>query len=279
MREGYSVVLGERMDKPPTPDRLISLRVDAALTRLGEQGWFITRFFWEAIRPPYHLNEVIRLCFELGVKTLPLITLTGAITGLVFTQQSRPSLAVFGAESWLPSLVTTSLIRALAPLITALLCAGKIGSGIGAELSSMKVTEQIDALEVSAVDPYNFLVVTRTLATTIIIPLLTAYFALIGYMGSWINIRVADGLSFTAFNESAFSVMDVVDVGGSLLRAVTFGFTIGIVASMAGFRSSQGPRGVGRAANTAVVQAMGAILIEAMIIVQVLSLLRGGAGV
>lgn len=260
----------------PASDRLISPRIDAALGRLGETGAFIGRFFWEMLRPPFHISEVIRLSYELGVKTLPLVTMTGAITGLVFTQQSRPSLATFGAESWLPSLVTTSLVRSLAPLITSLLCAGKIGSNIGAELSSMKVTEQIEAIEVSAVDPYKYLVVTRTLATTLIMPILTAYFAVVGYLGAYANVGVSDGMSFVAFNQSAFSVLDTVDVAGALLRAVSFGFTIGIVASMAGFYAGQGTRGVGRAANTAVVQSMFAIFIEEVFIVQLLNLIRGG---
>ncbi|MEL6342761.1 MAG: ABC transporter permease [Myxococcota bacterium] len=267
------------MEENSPPDRLISPRIDAPLARLGETGKFVGRFFLEVVRPPYHISEVIRLCVELGVKTLPLVTLTGAITGLVFTQQSRPSLATFGAESWLPSLVTTSLVRSLAPLITALLCAGKVGSSIGAELSSMKVTEQIEALEVSAVDPYNYLVVPRTLATTLMIPVLTAYFAIVGYLGSWVNVRVVDGMSLIAFNQAAFSVTDMVDVGGALFRALTYGFTIGIIASMAGFYAGQGTRGVGRAANAAVVQAMVTIFIEEMMIVQLLNAIRGDAGV
>ena len=265
-------------EKPPASraDTLIAPGIDAVLARVGDTSTFVLRFFWEVLRPPYLANEIIRLCYELGVKTLPLVTLTGGITGLVFTQQSRPSLATFGAESWLPSLVTTSLVRSLAPLITALLCAGKVGSSIGAELSSMKVTEQIEALEVSAVDPYRYLVVTRTLATTVMLPVLTAYFAVIGYMGAFANVAVADGMSFTAFNQSAFSVLDMWDMFGAVLRAVTYGFTIGIVASLAGFRAGQGTRGVGRAANTAVVQAMVTIFLEEMFIVQLLNLLRGG---
>lgn len=260
------------------PSPLITPRIDATLARLGRTVQFVGRFFYELLIPPWHLSEVIRLVFELGVKTLPLVTLTGGITGLVFTQQSRPSLSSFGAESWLPSLVTTSLVRSLAPLITALLCAGKIGSSIGAELSSMKVTEQIEALEVSAVDPYRYLVVTRTLAVTLAMPVLTAYFAVVGYFGAYANVAINDGLSLVAFNLSAFTVLEMIDVAGTLLRAVTYGFTIGIVASMAGFNAGQGTRGVGRAANTAVVQAMVAIFLEEVFIVQLLNLFREGGG-
>src|SRR3569833_941772 len=127
---------------------------------------FVIRFFKEAFVPPFHFKEFIRQCYNIGYKSLALISITGFITGLVFTKQSRPSLADFGATSWLPSLVAIAIIRALAPLVTALICAGKVGSNIGAELGSMIVTEQIDAMEVSAIDPYKYLVVTRVAATT-----------------------------------------------------------------------------------------------------------------
>ncbi|HTQ28512.1 MAG TPA: ABC transporter permease, partial [Puia sp.] len=127
---------------------------------------FVTRFFKELVRPPFERKEVIRQCFYVGYKSLAIITLTGFITGIVFTKQSRPSLSEFGATSWLPSLISIAIIRALAPLITALIAAGKIGSNIGAELGSMNVTEQIDAMEVSGTNPFKFLVVSRVLATT-----------------------------------------------------------------------------------------------------------------
>ncbi len=121
----------------------------------------------------------------IGYKSLPLISLTGFITGMVFTKQSRPSLMEFGATSWLPSLVSIAIVRALAPLITSLISAGRVGSSIGAELGSMRVTEQIDAMEVSAVNPFKYLVVTRVIATTISIPILSFYCAGVGLMGSF----------------------------------------------------------------------------------------------
>src|SRR6201747_2605662 len=140
---------------------------------------FILRFFKEAFLPPYEFKEIIRQCYETGVRSFTLISLTGFIVGLIFTKQSRPSLAEFGATSWLPSLVSIAIMRALAPLVTALIAAGKVGSGIGAELGSMRVTEQIDAMEVSATNPFKFLVVTRVLATTTMIPVLMLYTALV----------------------------------------------------------------------------------------------------
>src|SRR5947209_10829023 len=156
---------------------LISRRIDEFFTSIYYIILFIIKFFKEAFTPPYEWNEMVRQCYNVGYRSLALITLTGFITGVVFTKQSRPSLSEFGAASWLPSLVAIAVIRALAPLVTALICAGKIGSGIGAELGSMKVTEQIDAMEVSAVNPFKFLVVTRVLATTLMIPMLMMYTA------------------------------------------------------------------------------------------------------
>ena len=137
-------------------------------------------FLKKLFKPPYEVKEIIRQCYQVGYKSLFLITLTGFITGLVFTKQSRPSLAEFGAASWLPSLVAIAIIRALAPLVTALIAAGKVGSNIGAELGSMKVTEQIDAMEVSAVNPFKFLVVSRVLATTLMVPMLNVLYRLCG---------------------------------------------------------------------------------------------------
>lgn len=141
----------------------------------GTVTLFTLRFFKEVLTPPFEIKEFIRQCYVIGYKSLPLVGITGFIMGLVLTLQSRPTLAEFGAESWLPGMVALSLIREIAPVITALICAGKVASGIGAELGSMKVTEQIDAMEVSGINPYKYLVVTRVLATTLMIPVLVVF--------------------------------------------------------------------------------------------------------
>ena len=151
---------------------------------------FIGRFFREAFIPPYEFKELMRQCYEIGYRSALLISTTGFITGLVFTKQSRPSLSEFGATSWLPSLVGIALLRTLAPLLTGLIAAGKVGSSIGAELGSMKVSEQIDAMEVSATNPFKFLVVTRVLAATITMPILTFYTAMVGMLGALLNVSV-----------------------------------------------------------------------------------------
>src|SRR6478735_11054388 len=163
----------------------LSKRVDSFFINVAQTLRFILDYFVQLFRPPYEFSEIVRQCYKIGCDSLPLISLTGFITGLVFTKQSRPSLSEFGATSWLPSLVAIAIIKALAPLVTALICAGKVGSNIGAELGSMKVTEQIEAMEVSATNPFKYLVVSRIIATTVMIPILMCFFGGIGLFGSY----------------------------------------------------------------------------------------------
>lgn len=247
----------------------ISKGFDTFFFDLNGAAKFVLRFFKEVLKPPYEFKEIIRQCFNVGYKSLPLITLTGFVTGLVFTKQSRPSLAEFGAASWLPSLVAIAIIRALAPLVTALIAAGKVGSSIGAELSSMKVTEQIDAMEVSAVNPFKFLVVSRVLATTLMIPMLVCYTGAVAMLGSYLNVHQNEMTSFTAFFEQAFDKISFLDIFSSLIKAIVYGFTIGIVGCYKGYNASQGTEGVGKAANASVVISMFLIFVEEILIVQI----------
>ena len=231
-------------------------------------------FFKEVVRPPFKGREMVRQFMEIGVKSLPLISVTGFVTGIVFTKQSRPSLAEFGATSWLPSLVAIAILRALAPLITALITAGKVGSNIGAELGSMKVTEQIDAMEVSASNPFKFLVVTRVLATTFMIPVLMLYTGFIALMGGFINVHANEMTSFASFFEKAFDKITFLDLFSSLIKSLFFGFTIGLVSCYKGYTTSSGTRGVGIAANGSVVMSMFLIFVEEIVAVQITSWFR-----
>ncbi|MDO9254882.1 MAG: ABC transporter permease [Bacteroidales bacterium] len=235
---------------------------------------FTALFFKEAFKRPFHFREVLNQSFEVGLKSLPLITLTGFIIGIVFTKQSRPSLEDFGATSWLPSLIGIAIVRALGPLVTALICAGKVGSSIGAELGSMKVTEQIDAMEVSAINPFKYLVVTRVLATTITLPVLAMYCSFVGLYGSYVNVHSEEAVSLVTYYQSAFSSISFLDIFTSVSKATIYGFTIGIVGSYKGFNATQGTRGVGKAANQAVVLSMFLIFLEELIIVQVANWIR-----
>jgi phospholipid/cholesterol/gamma-HCH transport system permease protein len=253
---------------------VVSKGIDEFFSKIHSAFLFAIRFFKEVFKPPFEFKEVMRQCYEIGYKSLPLITLTGFITGLVFTKQSRPSLSDFGATSWLPSLVAIAIVRALAPLVTALICAGKVGSNIGAELGSMKVTEQIDAMEVSAINPFKFLVVTRVLASTLMLPILVMYTAFVGLMGSFLDVNSHEQTSFITFIENAFSSITFLDFFTSLTKAIVFGFTIGIVGSYKGYHTTSGTQGVGKAANSSVVVSMLLIFIEEVVIVQISNWLR-----
>src|SRR5258705_5233477 len=216
--------------RPPSK-YFISKNIDQFFTSIHDTFKFVLRFFKEVFRPPYEFQEVIRQCYLVGYRSLFLITLTGFITGIVFTKHSRPALASFGATSWLPSLIGIAVIKALAPLITSLICAGKVGSQIGAELGSMNVTEQIDAMEVSAINPFKFLVVTRVLATTLMVPVLVIYSAFVGLTGSFLNVHAHEQTSMLNFVHDSFRKITFAEFSSSLLLSLVFGFTFGIIVS------------------------------------------------
>jgi phospholipid/cholesterol/gamma-HCH transport system permease protein len=254
---------------------VISLkRIKKAFDEVYEVYRFIMRFFKEVFLPPYEFKEIIKQCYYIGYKSVALISLTGFITGIVFTKQSRPSLAEFGATSWLPSLIGIAIIRALAPLISALIAAGKIGSNIGAELGSMNVSEQIDAMEVSGAKPFKFLVVSRVVASTLMVPALMMYNGVVGILGSYLNVHNNEMTSFKNYITDAFSSISFLDITSSVIKALVYGFTIGMVGCYKGYNTTQGTQGVGKAANSAVVVSMFLVFIEEMIIVQIVNSIR-----
>jgi phospholipid/cholesterol/gamma-HCH transport system permease protein len=191
---------------------------------------------------------------------------------LVLTIQSRPTLAEFGAESWLPGMVALSLIREITPVITALICAGKIASGIGAELGSMKVTEQIDAMEVSAINPYKFLVVTRVLATTLMVPLLVVLADAIGILGGFVAINIHNHVNIGFYLSKVLSSLDFIDIVPATIKTFFFGFFIGMIGCYKGYTATNGTESVGKAANSAVVAASVTIFIIDMLAVQLTDL-------
>jgi phospholipid/cholesterol/gamma-HCH transport system permease protein len=152
---------------------------------------FQWQFFKQIFVPPYEIEQIRKHMDELGIKTLPIVSVTGFIIGLVITMQMHPVMVRFGAEAFLPGSVGISIVRELGPVITALIFAGRVSSGIGAELGSMRVTEQIDAMEVSAVNPFKYLVVTRMFACTFILPILTVYVIFIAFVGSFIAVVIS----------------------------------------------------------------------------------------
>ena len=225
----------------------------AVLIEIGELSYFSARFFQETFKRPTEFKEFLRQCFNMGNRSLLLVAVTGFIIGLVFTLQSRPTLQEFGAVSWIPSMVSISLIREIGPIITALICAGRIGSGIGAELGSMRVTEQIDAMEVSGTNPFKYLVVTRVLATTFMLPVLVFFGDAIAIFGSFLVENIKGKVSFLLYYNQVFNALEFGDLIPATIKTFFFGFAIGIVGCFKGYYCKKGTAGVGLAANSAVV--------------------------
>jgi phospholipid/cholesterol/gamma-HCH transport system permease protein len=233
---------------------------------------FLLLFVRELFKPPYEFRELIRQCYLIGYRSFPLVAITGFIMGLVLTIQSRPTLEQFGAESWLPAMVAVSIIREIGPVITALIFAGKVGSGIGAELASMKVTEQIDAMEVSGINPFKYLVVTRILSTFLMLPVLVIATDAISLFGAYVGVNLKDDVSFTLFFSSVFQKLSFVDVLPALVKTFFFGFGIGLISTYKGYFTNNGTAGVGKAANSAVVLGSLVVFLLDMIAVQLTSL-------
>lgn len=250
-----------------------TVEANTFLTNIADALLFIIRVVKETFSTDFEFKEFLRQCFQIGYKSLPLISITGVIIGLVLTIQSRPTLINFGAVSLLPSMVAVSLIREMGPVITALICAGKIGSGIGAELGSMKVTEQIDAMEVSATNPIRFLVVTRVLAATLMIPILVLYADALGILGSWAGANIKGDVTFSLFFSQAFSHIRFIDFIPAIIKSFFFGAVIGLVGCYKGYTAGRGTESVGIAANSAVVLSSLLVIIIDLIAVQITDLL------
>lgn len=261
-----AVLLSERtLDKTESANNF--------LTDFADGIMFLVRFIKETFSRRFEVREFLHQCFVIGYKTLPLISVTGTIMGFVLTIQSRPVLLTFGAVNLLPGMVAVSLIREMGPVITALICAGKIASGMGAELGSMKVTEQIEAMEVSSTHPMRFLVVTRVWAATLMIPLLVLYADALGIIGSWAGANIKGDVSFVLFFSQAFSHIDFYDFIPAVVKSFFFGAVIGLVGCYKGYNAGRGTESVGKAANSAVVLASLLVLIVDMIAVQITDML------
>lgn len=220
---------------------------------VGDLTLFALRYFREVFTPPFEFKELLRQCYQMGNRSLLLVGVTGFILGLVFTLQSRPTLMEFGAESWMPSMVGISIVREIGPVITALICAGRIGSGIGAELGSMRVTEQIDAMEVSGTNPFKYLVITRITAATLMLPILIIFGDAIALFGSALVENLKGGVSFLLYFNKVFDALAFSDLLPATVKSFFFGFAIGLVGCFKGYFCKKGTQGVGEASNEAVV--------------------------
>lgn len=223
------------------------------LAEIGELAYFSGRFFKEVFKPPFEFKELLKQCYQIGNKSLVLVGVTGFIIGMVLTLQTRPTLIEFGAVSWMPKMVSIAIIREIGPVLTALICAGRIASGIGAELGSMRVTEQIDAMEVSGTNPFKFLVITRVAAATLMLPLLVIIGDAIALYGSYLIENIKGDVSFLLYFNMVFDALSFGDIVPATIKSFFFGFAIGIVGCFKGYYCKKGTAGVGKAANSAVV--------------------------
>lgn len=251
----------------------INAKLNAFFLEAGEISRFTGRFFQQTFRPRYEIAEFFKQCYIIGYKSLPLIGLTGFIMGLVLTMQLRPSLIAYGVESQLPAMVGIAIVREIGPVLTALIFAGKIGSSIGAELGSMRVTEQIDAMEVSGTNPYKYLVITRVLASTFMLPVLVMLSIAVSLYGSYLGVNIKGSTSFSLFWTQVFANLSYSDVVPAFIKSFFFGFAIGIIGCFKGYYSSKGTEGVGRSANSAVVVSSVMVFVIDLIAVQVTDIL------
>lgn len=243
------------------------------LVSVGDQVSFFSRFVRNIFSGGFEWSEFVRQCYEIGYKSLGLVGITSFIMGLVLILQLRPTLVGFGAESMLPHTLSVSLIREIGPVITAVICAGKIASSIGAELGSMKVTEQIDAMEVSGANPVQYLVVTRILATSVMVPILALMGDVIGLIGGYIALNFSDKISFNLYFTKCIAALDFTDFLPAFIKSILFGFAIGFVGCYKGYNSNRGTESVGIAANSAVVTASLWIFFIDMVVVQITTIL------
>jgi phospholipid/cholesterol/gamma-HCH transport system permease protein len=239
--------------------------------------WFgdLGIFFWQvaraAVTPPFEFRELFRQLDEIGSKSLPLVALAGAATGAVLSLEARYSLTRFGAKSLLPAAIVFSVIHETGPIITGLVVSGRVGAGIGAELASMKVTEQIDAIEASAVNPYRLLAATRILAC-ILMPLLTLAADLCGVIMGWVAQALVEPLSLHQFINSGFKGSDFNDFLPPTLKTAVFGLIIGLIACFQGMRTQGGAAGVGRAATSSVVLSSLFVILADVVLVKIIIL-------
>jgi phospholipid/cholesterol/gamma-HCH transport system permease protein len=249
----------------------------SALTTVGDVSLFAWRAAREAVAPPFEFKETLHQVYELGSRSAPLIAVSGLAVGVVLSMHTRASLERFGAESMIPAGLAIALVRETGPLTAALLLSGRIGAGIGAELGAMRVTEQIDALEASAVDAFRYLVVTRMIACVIALPILTTLLNFAGMIGGFVAESVYGGMSLQLYFTRAFSLIDMSDYVPSTIKTMVFGFIIAIVSSYLGFTTTSGTEGVGRASTRSVVLSSILIIVVNVMLVRLIFVLFPGA--
>ena len=243
--------------------------------RVGDLSIFSGQFIAQVFKRPFEGRELIRQMDEIGTKSLVLVLVTGCAIGVVLSMQSRGTLARFGAEAVLPSMLALAVVKEIGPVITSLVLAGRLGAGIAAELGSMRVTEQIDALEVAALNPFRYLVVTRVLACIVMFPLLTVACNLVALGGGYLEALLSSELDYRLFVDQAFASLRLSDLIFSTAKTGVFGFIVAITGCNFGFKVRGGTREVGQAAMQAVVVSSLLVLVANVVLVRVSLMLFG----
>jgi phospholipid/cholesterol/gamma-HCH transport system permease protein len=236
----------------------------------GDLSVFLWRVARATVTPPFEFRELFRQLDEVGSKSLPLVALAGGAIGVVLSLETRYSLTRFGAKSLLPAAIVFSVIHEIGPIITGLVVSGRVGAGIGAELASMKVTEQIDAIEASAVNPYKLLAATRILACTLMLPLLTLGADLCGLVMGWVALTLVEPISLHQFINDGFKGAGFNDFLPPTFKTAVFGLIIGAIACFQGMRTRGGAEGVGRAATSSVVLSSLFVILADVVLVKVI---------
>ena len=236
----------------------------------GDLGIFFWRVVRAAVSPPFEFRELFRQLDEIGSKSLPLVALAGGATGVVLSLEARFSLTRFGAKSLLPAAIVFSVIHETGPIITGLVVSGRAGAGIGAELASMKVTEQIDAIEASAVNPYRLLAATRILACVLMLPLLTLASDFCGLLMGWVTQALVEPVSLHQFINAGFNGAAFNDFLPPTFKTAFFGLIIGLIACFQGMRTQGGAAGVGRAATSSVVLSSLFVILADVVLVKLI---------
>jgi phospholipid/cholesterol/gamma-HCH transport system permease protein len=242
----------------------------ALLDTIGHGSRFALRAIREAVRPPFEIRETLRQVFELGCRSVPLIAVSGLAVGVVLSMHTRASLARFGAEALIPAGLAIALVRETGPLTAGLLLSGRIGAGVGAELGAMKVTEQIDALEAVAVDPFKYLVVTRVVACVIAVPLLTTIMNFTGILGGFAAETAVTGMPLSTYFRQAFGSIQFSDLVPATLKTMVFGFIIATVSSYLGVHTTRGTEGVGQASTRSVVMSSILLIVANVVLVRII---------
>lgn len=236
--------------------------LESFFQEMGRFAFILWRTLAWTPRPPYDWRQLFLQMSRVGVDSMPVVMLTALFTGMVMALQTFTVLARFNAESYVGSLVALSMVRELSAVLGSLMIAGRCGSAMAAELGSMRVTEQIDALEVLATDPVHYLIVPRVWATVLMLPLLIVLADAIGIVGGYLVAVVLLGANPSTYLENSFRYMDLDDLFSGLIKAAVFGLCIAVISCQKGYYTTGGAEGVGRATTRAVVLASIAIFVS-----------------